>query len=97
MSLQRLDHDLGVIDVPLKVGGLTLGIARTAVRRAARLLALISPGPLGDEDAAAIAALGPVARDRCAEPHHHVFLAVARPLRRGEASRRRGWPISSRR
>jgi len=77
MGLQLLDRDLGVVDHPLKVGGLALGTRTTVIRRADGSVALISPGPLSDEDAAAIAALGPVRALVAPNLIHHLYLAAA--------------------
>jgi len=73
--LQLFAHDLGVIDHPLEVAGLALGTRTTVIRRADGSVALLSPGPLGDEDAAAIAALGPVRAIVAPNLIHHLFLA----------------------
>src|SRR3954452_15364660 len=77
MALQLLSDDLGVIDHPLTVGGLALGTRTTVIRRADGSVALVSPGPLGDEDAAAIAALGPVRAIVAPNLLHHRYLAAA--------------------
>jgi len=76
MGLQLLDRDLGVIDHPLKVGGLALGTRTTVIRRPDGV-ALVSPGSLGDDDAAAIAALGPVRALVAPNLLHHLYLAAA--------------------
>lgn len=77
MSLQLLDRDLGIIDHPLRVGGLALGTRTTVIRRADGTVALVSPGPLSDEDAAAIGALGPVRAVVAPNLLHHLFLQRA--------------------
>ncbi len=77
MPLQMLDRDLGVIDHPLTVGGLSLGTRTTVVRRADGDVVVLSPGPLDDADAAAIAALGPVRAIVAPNLLHHLFLAAA--------------------
>lgn len=78
MALQALDHDLWVIDHPLRVGGLALGTRTTVVRLGDGGLALLSPGPLADDDAAAIGALGPVRALVAPNLMHHLHLAAAR-------------------
>ena len=77
MPLQHLAPDLAVLDHPLKVGGLSLGTRTTAVRRADGSVTLISPGPLDDDSAAAIAALGPVGAIVAPNLLHHLYLAAA--------------------
>ena len=77
MGLQLLDRDLGVIDHPLEVGGLALGTRTTVIRRADGSVAVVSPGPLTDEDAAAIAAFGPVRAVVAPNLLHHLFLQKA--------------------
>ena len=77
MSLQLLDRDLGVVDHALSVGGLALGTRTTVVRRADGGVIVLSPGPLADADAAAIAALGPVLAVVAPNLMHHRFLAAA--------------------
>ncbi|MGZ6176564.1 MAG: DUF4336 domain-containing protein [Candidatus Binataceae bacterium] len=77
MSLQPLDRDLWVIDHPLSVGGLALGTRTSIVRRADGALVLISPGPIGEKDAAAIDALGPVGAIVAPNLMHHRFFAAA--------------------
>jgi hypothetical protein len=77
MSLQPLDRDLWVIDHALVVGGLQLGTRTTVVRRGDGSVVLLSPGPLGDEDAAAIAALGPVHAIVGPNLMHHLYLGAA--------------------
>src|SRR5438067_2623191 len=77
MALQLLDRDLGVIDHPLRTGGLHLGTRTTVVRRGDGGVIVISPGPLGDADAAAIGALGPVIAVVAPNLIHHLFLAAA--------------------
>jgi hypothetical protein len=77
MSLQLLDRDLAVIDHPLKVGGLALGTRTTVIRRPDGGVVLVSPGPLGDDDAAAIAALGPVRAIVAPNLLHDRYLAAA--------------------
>jgi hypothetical protein len=78
MGWQLLDRDLGVIDHPFKVGGLTLGTRTTVVRRADGRVVVISPGPLDDAAAAAIIALGPVGAIVAPNLMHHLFVAAAR-------------------
>lgn len=77
MGLQLLDRDLGVVDHRFRVGGLQLGARTTVVRRGDGGVLVISPGPLADEDAAAIAALGPVRAIVAPNLEHHLFLARA--------------------
>ncbi len=77
MALQLLAPDLGVVDHPLRVGGLHLGTRTTAVRRADGSVVVLSPGPLDDADAAAIAALGPVRAVVAPNLMHHRFIAAA--------------------
>lgn len=77
MGLQMLDRDLGVVDHPLRVGGLALGTRTTVIRRADGSVALLSPGPLSDEDGAAIAAFGPVRAVVAPNLMHHLFLHQA--------------------
>ena len=77
MGLQLLDRDLGVIDHPLTVGGLALGTRTTVIRRGDGSVVLVSPGPLDDADAAAIAALGPVRALVAPNLMHHRFLPAA--------------------
>ncbi len=77
MALQLLDRDLGVVDHPLRVGGLRLGARTTVVRRGDGGVVVLSPGPLGDDDAGAIAALGPVQAVVAPNLLHHLFLARA--------------------
>jgi hypothetical protein len=77
MALQLLDRDLGVIDHPFSVAGLALGLRTTVVRRGDGSVVVIAPGPLGDEDAAAVAALGPVRAIVAPNLMHHLFLAGA--------------------
>jgi glyoxylase-like metal-dependent hydrolase (beta-lactamase superfamily II) len=78
MGLQLLDRDLGVIDHALTVGGLMLGTRTTVIRRTDGSVILISPGPLDDAAAAAIAALGPVRAIVAPNLMHHRFVAAAR-------------------
>lgn len=77
MDLQLLHRDLGVLDHPLRVGGLALGTRTTVVRRGDGSVVVISPGPLDDAAAAAIAALGPVRAIVAPNLLHHLFLAAA--------------------
>ena len=77
MGLQLLDRDLGVVDHPLQVGGLALGARTTVIRCADGSVAVVSPGPLADEDAAAIAAFGPVRAVVAPNLLHHLFLQKA--------------------
>jgi hypothetical protein len=77
MSLQLLAPDLAVIDHPLQTRGLAVGTRTTVVRRGDGSLLLISPGPLTDDDAAAIAALGPVRALVAPNLLHHMFLGAA--------------------
>jgi len=77
MPLQMLDRDLGVIDHPLTVGGLRIGTRTTVLRRGDGSVTLVSPGPLGDGDAAAIAALGPVSAIVAPNLFHHRFVGAA--------------------
>jgi hypothetical protein len=77
MSLQQLDRDLWSFDFPFKVGGLAIGGRSTIVREKSGL-ALISPGPISDADAAAIAALGPVTAIVAPNLMHHLFVPPAR-------------------
>src|SRR5262245_16774309 len=77
MSLQLLAPDLAVIDHPLRKGGLALGTRTTVVRRADGSVVVISPGPLADADADAIAALGPVRAVVAPNLLHHLFVAAA--------------------
>ncbi|HEX9102280.1 MAG TPA: hypothetical protein VF997_08760 [Polyangia bacterium] len=77
MGLQLLERDLGVVDHPLRVGGLALGTRTTVIRRGDGSVALVSPGPLGDQDAAAIAALGAVRAIVAPNLLHHRFLGAA--------------------
>ncbi|MDB4970428.1 MAG: hypothetical protein JWN44_6117 [Myxococcales bacterium] len=78
MSLQQLDANLWTLDFPLRVGGLALGGRSTVVRRGDGSVALISPGPLSDDDVAALAALGPVRALVAPNLMHHMHLAAAR-------------------
>ncbi len=77
MSLQAVAPDLFVVDHPLRVGGLALGTRTTVVRRADGTVVVISPGPLDDDDAAAIGALGPVRALVAPNLLHHLYLAAA--------------------
>jgi hypothetical protein len=78
MALHPWDRDLWTIDHPLVVGGLHLGTRTTVARLGDGSLALCAPGPLGDDDADAIAALGPVRALLAPNLLHHLFLADAR-------------------
>ncbi len=77
MTLQALGPDLWAIDHPLVVGGLALGTRTTIVRRPDGSVVLFSPGPLDDDDAAAIAALGPVGAVVAPNLMHYRFAAAA--------------------
>jgi hypothetical protein len=77
MALQLLHRDLAVVDHPLKVGPLAMGARTTAVRRADGSVVVLSPGPLDDADAAAIAAMGPVRAVVAPNLMHHMFAGAA--------------------
>jgi hypothetical protein len=80
MPLRQLDRDLACIDHDFRMGGLRLG-ARTSVARGPDgSVALHSPGPLTEEDAAQIRAFGPVRSLLAPNLLHHLFLADARRL-----------------
>lgn len=77
MSLQAIDRELWVIDHAFSVGGLALGTRITIARRGDGSVVVVSPGAIGDEDAAAIAALGPVRAIVAPNLMHHLFVAAA--------------------
>lgn len=69
---------LWTIDHPLSMpGGVEMGARTTVVRLLDGALALISPGPLADEDLAAIRARGQVRALIAPNALHHLFLEAA--------------------
>ncbi|MEZ4216522.1 MAG: hypothetical protein R3E88_08595 [Myxococcota bacterium] len=72
------DAGLWTIDHPLAMpGGIEMGTRTTVVRLADGALALLAPGPLGDDDVAALRARGPVRAIVAPNAFHHLFLAAA--------------------
>jgi len=76
MGLRELARDVWVVDHPFRAGPLSIG-TRTTVLRDGGAITLVSPGPLAEEDAAAIAALGAVRAVVAPNREHHLFLAAA--------------------
>lgn len=73
--------DLWTLDHPLTAGGLKLGARATAIR-GAEGVSLVSPVPISEEDAAALAGLGPVTAILAPNLLHWMYA--------GEAAKR--WP-----
>jgi hypothetical protein len=78
MALQAWNADLWTIDHPLVMGGLHIGTRTTVARLEDGTLALSSPGPLDEADAAAIERLGRVSALVAPNLRHHMFLTNAR-------------------
>jgi hypothetical protein len=78
MSIVERAAGLWTLDHPFSVGGLSLGARTSVIRDGDGNLALHSVGPLGDDSAAAIAALGPVTALIVPNLRHHLFVADAR-------------------
>ena len=78
MPVRQHAPEVWSIAHPFRVGGLDLGARTTVVRLHDGQLALHSPGPLGDDDAAAIGQLGRVGLILAPNLLHHRFIADAR-------------------
>ncbi|MEY4578354.1 MAG: hypothetical protein RL701_3057 [Pseudomonadota bacterium] len=77
MTLRQLDRDLYCVDHAWSMLGLHLGLRTTVVRLPEQSVVVHSPGPLTDEDARAIDALGPVSALIAPNLMHHLYLAAA--------------------
>jgi hypothetical protein len=76
-GLRQLDRDLWVIDQPLRVGGLELGVRTCVIRLGDGGVLVHAPGPVTRALGREIEALGPVRALIAPNLLHHMFLAKA--------------------